>query len=125
MCSGIPIYWFTVRTNAGSKTLKYKELENEHQGPLATGKVLAAQTPSIAMCIDVLMYVVTCCVALKAASPRKPCRGPAALGGCQGTGHGLQPKRPKRRGFVRLGLRHRYKREYRERERHVSIYKII
>ena len=24
-----PIYWFTVRTNAGSKTLKYKELENE------------------------------------------------------------------------------------------------
>lgn len=73
----------------------------------------------------VFLYVVTCCVALKAASPRKPCRGPAALGGCQGTGHGLQPKRPKRRGFARLGLRHRYKREYRERERHVSIYKII
>ena len=31
------------------QNLKYKELENERRGPLATGKVLAAQTPS-AMC---------------------------------------------------------------------------
>lgn len=64
----------------GSKTLKYKELENEHRGPLATGKVLAAQTPSIVMC----------CVALKAASSQTHlCRGPAALGGCQGSTNGL------------------------------------